>query len=69
MDSFSGDVGMFDSFRAYKTSKAHEYGVGWCLHIIRPNFNDPTERFWFKDLSSLLAFLLAYPEGQYGKEL
>jgi hypothetical protein len=60
---------MFDSFRAYKTSNSHKYGKGWCLHIIRPNIFDHTERFWFKDLSTLLAFLLAYPEGQYGKEL
>jgi len=60
---------MIGSFRAFKTDKASTDGVGWCLHIIHENLHIPTRRFWFKDLTSLFSFMLAYPEGQDGKEI
>jgi hypothetical protein len=53
-----------DSFRAYRTSKNHENGAGWCLHIIDGNAFVGVERHWFKDLMSLFSFILTYPEGE-----
>ena len=60
---------MFESFRAYQTTKAHEYGRGWCLHIIDENQNISVQKRWFKDLMTMFAFMLAYPEGQYGTDI
>lgn len=55
---------MMDSFRAYKTTKAHRRGVGWCLHIIDANANKPVQEFWFRYLMTMLSFILTYPEGK-----
>ena len=60
---------MFESFRAYQTTKAHEYGRGWCLHVIDENQNISVQKRWFKDLMSMFAFLIQYPEGDGGKLL
>jgi hypothetical protein len=59
---------MMDSFRAYRTSKNHEKGVGWCLHIIHGNAFVGVKKHWFKDLMSLFSYLLMYPEGKLPKE-
>jgi hypothetical protein len=56
-------VTVIESLRAYRTTKAHEFGVGWCLHLIDANANVTVQKFWFKDLMSMFSFVLSYPEG------
>jgi hypothetical protein len=49
---------MLQSLRAYRTTKANEFGVGWCLHIIDDNANVTVQKFWFKDLMSMFSFII-----------
>jgi hypothetical protein len=61
---------MVESFKAYRTGENHAKGKGWCLYIIPKNYeHTKTVRwFWFKDMMSLFAFVLQYPEGESPKE-